>query len=533
MANWKRVLLSGSHFKVAELTISDLPDAGTNAKVVFATSGSGAGTSGSFEATSSLALSNATTLAFVSGTFSGSFSGSGAGVTGVSATADKAIKAGAGFYILSNTSLGFNASPFIGSNGSNLTVALTGSAPGTNYGNADDDSTLADIINFNQGVSGGVNFMLGETIADNAELSLNTASLDGHGLRFSNQFHKLAIDLDESSNADTSFDLGSSGLKLASAVAGDGLVLENGVLRIDSASNSGLAVNELGGSGTDPGLHLANTVAGTGLNFQQNNNNHSVINIDGSTVVTQSVEITVDVDGPSISGFTNTIRGEGGISHGIITVRRQSDAGLTSTSPNSELSATFINNPRFEFDLATTWGSENDTNPNSDVTFENNVTVKGNLTIVSSSNITQLQADQFETSDAFLTLNSGSGDLFSKGGGIIVSRGTNNSGSAVAYVTGSVQRLFALTNPIGNAIGSINFDDTTVSTTGTPGTNIQSISLIFTASDENPNSSSPQFSDTETRGSWYIEGDRNPAGGESNVWIYTSDPGEGGGGGGD
>jgi len=41
MANWKRVLLSGSHFKVAELTISDLPDAGTNAKVTFATSGSG------------------------------------------------------------------------------------------------------------------------------------------------------------------------------------------------------------------------------------------------------------------------------------------------------------------------------------------------------------------------------------------------------------------------------------------------------------------------------------------------------------
>jgi hypothetical protein len=540
MANWKRVLLSGSHFTVNELTISDIDSAASTNTILFAGSASLAG-SGSFKTLSSLALDGTTTLDFTDGTFSGSFSGSGAGLTDISATAEESLKAGAGLYILKQTGggEGQSGSPFSGNQASNLTAKLKGSSAGSGYADAGDDTnnTQGEVNSYNTNVNGGVIFTLAETVGDNVDIALATGSLAGDGLTFTTNFNILGLELDTSANADTTFDLGSNGLKIAGAFAGNGLTLSSGILGIDLASNSGLTVTDV--TMTSGKLALASSVAGNGLTFGDTANDRSNLSIDPSVVVTGSGDdtsasntIKINSEGPNVGGvFDNTIRDATSAGRGVIFVNNTGDSGDTAGTP--DILQTFTGTqPSYEFTLRKNFGTNDDATDQSDVTFENNVTMSGDLTVISSSNVTNLQVDEFQTSDAFILINSGSGGgptYPNKEGGIIVDRGPG-SGSAVLYSSGSTQRLFAITNPT-NASGIVQWNDTSVISTGVPNTHVQSISLVYTGSTSDPVSNDPAFANTEKFGSWYIEGDRNPAGGESNVWIYTDDFERGGGGG--
>jgi hypothetical protein len=540
MANWKRVLLSGSHFTVNELTISDIDSAASTDTILFAGSASSAG-SGSFKTLSSLALDGTTTLDFTDGTFSGGFSGSGADLTGISATAEESLKAGAGLYILKETGggEGQSGSPFSGNQASNLTAKLKGSSAGAGiYTDAGEDTnnTQAEVNSYNTNVNGGVVFMLAETVGDNVDIALATGSLAGDGLTFTTNFNILGLELDTSANADTTFDLGSSGLKIADAFAGDGLTLGSGILGIDLASDSGLTVTDA--LMTEGKLALASSVAGNGLTFGNTANDRSNLSIDASVVVTGSGDtlagsntIKINSEGPNIFIFQDTIRDAVNSGYGVIFVNGVGSAGNLDGTPY--LKQTFTGTqPSYEFSLRKVWGVNDDTADHSDVTFENNVTMSGDLTVISSSNVINLQVDEFQTSDAFILINSGSGGgptYPNKEGGIIVDRGPG-SGSAVLYSSGSTQRIFAITNP-NNASGVVQWNDTSVVPTGVPSAHVQSISLVYTGSTSDPINNDPAFADTEKFGSWYIEGDRNPAGNESNVWIYTDDFEDGGGGG--
>lgn len=95
MANWKKILLSGSNTHVAGITASNLPSVEDNATLLFA------GSNGEIQTNSNITFNSTdTSIEFNGGTFSGSFSGSfsgdGSGLTGVGGTADNALVDGNG-----------------------------------------------------------------------------------------------------------------------------------------------------------------------------------------------------------------------------------------------------------------------------------------------------------------------------------------------------------------------------------------------------------------------------------------------------
>ena len=86
MANWKKIILSGSNAHVASITSSIIASVADNSTVLFA------GGNGEIEKNSNLTFDSAnTSLEFNGGTFSGSFSGSftgdGSNLTGITAGA--------------------------------------------------------------------------------------------------------------------------------------------------------------------------------------------------------------------------------------------------------------------------------------------------------------------------------------------------------------------------------------------------------------------------------------------------------------
>jgi hypothetical protein len=544
MAQWKKVLISGSHFSVKELTISDIGSAGANDTILFAGSASVAD-SGSFKTKSGLRFDGNTTLEFDGGSFgaadAGTFIGDGSGLTDVPATAGEGIKAGAGTYILLNSN-GSNSSPFTGNlaAGENLTVRLRNSNL-AGYGNSENAThTATDINNFNSGVDGGVIFRIGETLGP-ARLGLDSASLADRGLTWDDNFYKLKIDLNEASDGDTTFDLDSNGLKLANAFAGDGLQLNSGVVNFDFATNSGLALNSLAGSGTSLGIHLANTLDGNGLLYKLNNNNHSVLNIDGSTIVTSSAYIKINSEGPAafVNPFLNSIRNQFSNHGGVIYVNGVYTDSDVSGTP--DIKQDWIDDPIYTFSLQTTWGADNDPIPGySSIEFLNNVTIGGSLTIISSSNVTSIHADSFSTSDPIVLLNSGSAienDIFEKNGGIIVQTTNSNyeaSGSAVFFASASNAQQKSAWG-LAPETEAVSWDATTLpgrnaTEGGYVDSNLTLISLIKASPFADPNAayeSSPILSVAddayEKRGTWYIDMNTEPAGGESNIWVCLED----------
>ena len=90
MAEWKKVLISGSHFSVRNLKIDSYGAADTSDSFVFANS------PGAIRTETDLKLVGTTTASFSGGTFSGSFYGDGSTITGVSAQASNALLDGPG-----------------------------------------------------------------------------------------------------------------------------------------------------------------------------------------------------------------------------------------------------------------------------------------------------------------------------------------------------------------------------------------------------------------------------------------------------
>ena len=534
MSQWKKVLISGSHFSVNNLKISDVGPANQNDSFLF-NSPNGEG----FKNSSIKLSSNLLTASFEDGTFDGNFSGDGSSLNNITATPNYVLNRGTGIRFYGTT--GGLGTAFNGSTNRYVTPFVKGAQQGAAYTNVDaapltDIGTVGGSDGFNSGLEGGVYFSLFGGSA-NASLALATESLAGNGLYFpdisSTGFNKLAVQLDTSAYGDVSFDLDGNGLSLSTSIAGSGLSFLLGSIFLDLASNSGLTTQSPSNGTEASKLALKATFAGNGLEYTGGaGTDHSEIQIDSDVVVDNGNTITLRGRGPNYSGFTNTI-GTGNF--GTIGISLNNGANSYFSNRTDQ----FIDDPSFEFSLNTEWGT--DGNSQGSVTFNDSVTIGGNLTIISSSNVSNISATDFATSDQFILINSKSGadtnnaDIFEQDGGIIVATDVNNgqySGSAIFFSSASNANQRNAWGLIPET-AAIPWDITSISgkSAGNGGYEDTNLTLISTVKIANAGAAGPQNNDSfvidmgfEKRGNFFIDDTPDPTGAESNVWIYVDDP---------
>jgi len=313
MAQFRKILLSGSNVHVSEVTASNIPQATDNNTILFADS------SGIVRTLSNLTYnSSQTTIEFAGGTFSGSFSGDGSGLTGVTATLGNSLADGAGIV------------DFTYDGGTARTASL-------------DLHPAGGLTFFDGNTDSGTSTGAGK---DDFKLGL-TSSLAGNGLEFptANDYSEIQINLDGNSNSTSGLKLGSSGLAISDNIDGSGLGLSSGVLSVDLATNSGLEIES-------NKLKLNDTLDGTGLNFATGN---TILNIDSSVVVDNANTITF------ATGSTNV----------VITVT--SDGSVSDVTAGK--SALLIDNPVLSMNLSDTLTGN--FTFNDDVTISGDLLVEG------------------------------------------------------------------------------------------------------------------------------------------------------------
>ena len=539
MANWKRVLISGSHFTVRELQISEIGAAQNNDTILFAASASTAD-SGSIKTDSTFFIVNGGDLSgsFGQGAVGTSFEGDGSDITGIdSATAEFGLKGGAGVGILNS---GGSESPFTGNQQGTFTIALKGAAnyPGTIYTN--ELNTQAAVNSKNTSVNGGILFA---TQSSQTKLILDP-DLPGNGLEWDPSYlnggigSRLRVNLDGLDGGSSGLLRTSNGLSISTNLDGDGLDYNsaNGIMSMSLANNSGLEDSStlLNQEGK---LSLASSVAGTGLTFNAAND-RSIININTSVVVTNE---TIDFE-PKASNdggvFVNTIsQGQGEVStnYGVIAASTNNTISTIEYSDGTD-TQTFLSNPTVFFELSKTWGA-NAAPANADFSITGNVTIGGNLTILSSSNVVNIHADTFGTSDPFILLNSGSDDVSNafiyNNGGIIVQTANpagGAHGSAIFFQSGSTHAVWGVTTADQVGWNDIHPGVTNGDLAGTSlsGNTEAIISTVAISNVTDPNDSLTEHNvfwsseHQERLGNWYVDTDEDPSGGESNVWFYTA-----------
>ena len=358
MAQYRKILLSGSNAHVAQVTASNVPAADTNDTVLFLSN-----TDGEVRTNSNLSLSDSTTLEFNGGTFSGSFSGDGTNITNVTADLANSLDDGPGI------------APF----------SYDGSSSGIK-------------VELDLNPKGGLTFYdvnsdVGpdeSTAADTAALGL-TSSLAGNGLQFDNigsdDYSIMSIELPTYSG----LSVGASGLSVASNIGGTGIAFANGILSIDTASNSGLTLS--GGQ-----LAIDSTIAGTGLTFTD-----GVLDINSSVVV----------DSGNTIGFTTA-------SNNIVITLTNSDTSVTDITDGK--SSALIKNPILGINISDTLDGN--------FTFNDNVTIKGDLTVESSATEVNFDVQNLNIADQFILVNSGS---TSGDGGIVVQQNASSGLGAFLF----------------------------------------------------------------------------------------------------
>lgn len=340
-----QLILDGIGLEVFQLSASGVPDlVSNNSTLLFYNNNSNG-----LEQTSSLYFNTTNNqLEFVGGTFSGSFTGDGSGLTGVIGTLPNPLT---------------NANGIISSSGANFSY----------------DGTTAVAITVFTASNSGLDFTGGG-------LHL-VSTLTGEGLRFpeaaSSNYSTMSIDLAPNSGLDTG-----SGLSINSGIGGNGLSFAAGVLDVDLATNSGLAL-------VSGELRLASSLAGTGLSWA---NNYDELEVDPTHVVTSSATVTFKTGSDNL-----TLTGDG-------------------TAVVGGYQANLIDEPTFTYDLSSTLsGSFN---------FAGNVYVNGNFTVSGTFATASFETENLNVTDQFILVNSGSdtGD-----GGFVVQTTTLGQGAFLFY----------------------------------------------------------------------------------------------------
>jgi hypothetical protein len=407
MAEWRKILVSGSNAHVASITASDVPDVVDRAEVLFRQDSSGRffsdtsifytasdkgqlyldnigltafnisasgtpdlvsnnseilfrnPTTTGLESTSSLFFNtDENTLEFVGGTFSGSFTGDGSGLTGV---------------------VGTLAEPLVNGNG-------IASSSGADFSY---DGTLRVDFLVKTASNGGIVY------ASNGIQVATT--LAGHGLEFphasDSNYSTMSIKLDGTSNGTSGLKTGSNGLALSDNIGGDGLDYTNGVLKIDLASQSGLTFQ---GSSPNKQLRLSALLDGEGLTFT---NTYSELSVDPTFVVTSSNVVKFK------TGSNNLTMSPG--------------TGVTASAGG--FTGHLHQNPVFTYDLNNTLSG--------DFTFTDDLFVEGNFTVSGTLASASFETENINIADQFILLNSGS----TEGDGGFVVQTSNTQGAYIFY----------------------------------------------------------------------------------------------------
>ena len=361
--------------------------------------------------------------------------------------------------------------------------------------------------------------------------------LAGTGLSFSEGSNKEILGLDLDTNSGLT--VGNTRLKIDDGLLGDGLEGgfgsgQPGSMSVDLTAGvlSGLA---FGNIGSEPdAIALATGLPGFGLKYGKTGD-HSEINIDTNEVVITTGYINLkSTTSPQTLAVANT--DAAGVFDNDINVTYNNNAttqqgilGFNGDGPGGVSTPTILKN----------------------IEITGSVLVKGDFTVVSGSNVTNIWAASFETTDQFLHINSGSDTTapfsFDNGGFIIQTSSTtpNASGSAIWYDSSGGSNLAIGGHTFfragwGLTTGGVPWDaqspfapfDTAAAVGDVTASNYAAnmsmvkIGVSNLTAGQDPNtvidSFQPFYDHTtlDNLGSWYIDTGSDPAGNDSNVYIF-------------
>ena len=463
-----------------------------------------------FEITGSTATVGSQFTGDLSGSFIGDvfggYSGSLSGVTLNSIGPDQALKRGDGIIFIEND--GTVSTNFTGDAETTMSIRLF---PMSTQGIGDSNKSGLSLEFVGDSTLFSGFFEPGST-AGGLELTDGLAQGGTFGLYFEGS-NKEAIGI-QIDGGQSGIDVVSGQLRLLDGFATNGVDASfgsggTGTASIDLASKSGLSLSGL--AGQDGKLQLSSSLPGNGLQYRDFNDN-TIIDLDTSYIITSS-------------GFINfnTVISQGTLAvsqTGTPTTNTQVDVQYNNTPPDNVGIMDFRQGNAF---------------PNNR-TITGSVLVAGNLTVISSSNISSIWAADFQTTDPFIELNSGSAITypFSRdNGGLIIQTSsdagnTNAKGAAVYYSRGLGANDPTFTE-IGWGVtkGGVEWDEQNLfsgniyTATGSADNGFLSQVRIKTADvPTNNNTYLREANALDSLGTWYIDKDKNPVGSDSNVWIF-------------
>lgn len=301
----------------------------------------------------------------------------------------------------------------------------------------------------------------------------------------------------------------------------------DGTLTVDLVANSGLAFGALPGSDADA-LSLATDLPGFGLKYNAPNDYSSIL-IDYTQVLDPSVS-----NGINLKASTPQTLAVGNVNNptGFSTfVRYNNNATLRNGVMDFRYGGVLG-----EYEIP------------KGITFEDNLTINGNFTVLDvDDQVTNIRTDDFETSDQFILLNSGSSTVRRRGGIIVQTSSLDSSGNA----SGSTVFVDWRFESSGVTIGDYGFNYAgwgltkgyvpwdanspysvdNFGNTNTPtgdftasGDYLAGISTVKTGSSSSPHTIDNTFLLDEdaitSLGAVYIDKTEDPTGADSNVYIF-------------
>jgi len=369
------------------------------------------------------------------------------------------------------------------------------------------------------------NLFSGNTVETTVPTTLALADgLPQAGLEFDGSKDQISVDL--ASNSGLAFATGD--LKVNNTFLGNGLSGSFGGA-LDGSGSINLNPSQSGLTTTDGimgagKLALNSNLAGNGLTFGLSANDRSDLFLDTSFAVTGSGSITLaraDSNPLSIQQNHNGGNSVGGSQEVFY-------------NNNSALNSTGLNNA--QLNINKTWTAA--------YTFKDDILIKGNFRVINDSNVTAIHADKFQTTDKFITLNSGSNSTvpfnYDAGGFLVqTSSFTAGSGSAIFHLNANSTQIAGTTWEaagwgLAKGMGSDWHSPTKptgIPTIGEVTASAENIGLISTvklsvgATAVNPENIDQDLAFYEsgalaTLGSWFIDTASNPAGADSNIYIY-------------
>ena len=384
MAEWKKIIVSGSDAHLASVTASNL----TNDNIVVVGTGGALESSGLTYDGSTLALgskniTSTSGTSNLSGSFSGSFSGDGSALTGVTAAVDiDALSA------LGGTGLHQTQDHFIFSdNGTEKKITF---------------SNLEDAIFAN--ISGDATVAAGGALtiaADSVEgTMLHTSSADGTTMELSSdtlsvlKVPNALTDTAGGGLTDFSFD-GSGAVNIA--VSGASALSTNGITKWS------------GDAFVDSSL------------------------TDNGTAITGTTSIQLTGDSSNLSGsFSGSFQGDGGSLTGIATTLNVTDGSNPQAINLQSETLTFAAASANEITVSTSTADTVTIGLPDNVTIGNNLTVTGDLVVNGDQTI--LSVTNLAVDDKFIMLNSGSTTAGDESGIVFGgSNGSANEGAALIW----------------------------------------------------------------------------------------------------